>query len=84
MVVQNGEAASLGERAAQAGGGGNRSGERCGEARGGCSPFIGARERGEGWPGRLTPTLMALMPLKTGRLDERLRSVIKEGNQGTG
>jgi hypothetical protein len=43
MVVQNGEAASLGERAAQAGGGGNRSGERCGEARGGCSPFIGAR-----------------------------------------
>jgi hypothetical protein len=26
----------------------NESGERCGEARGGCSPFIGA---GEGWPG---------------------------------
>jgi hypothetical protein len=41
MVVQNGEAVVLGERAAQAGRGGNRSGERCGEARGGCSPFIG-------------------------------------------
>jgi hypothetical protein len=47
-VVQNGEAATLGERAAQAGREGNRSGERCGEARGGCSPFIGAG----GAPGR--------------------------------
>jgi hypothetical protein len=43
MMVQNGEAAVLGERAAQAGREGNRSGERCGESRGGCSPFIGAR-----------------------------------------
>jgi hypothetical protein len=42
MAVQNGEAAVLGERAAQAGREGNRSRERCGEARGGCSPFIGA------------------------------------------
>jgi hypothetical protein len=33
---------------AQAGRDGNRSGERCGEARGGCSPFIGAG----GAPGR--------------------------------
>jgi hypothetical protein len=40
-AVQNGEAAVLGERAAQAGREGNRSGERCGEARGGRSPFIG-------------------------------------------
>jgi hypothetical protein len=47
-AVQNGEAASLGERAAQAGREGNRCGERCGEARGGCSPFIGAG----GAPGR--------------------------------
>jgi hypothetical protein len=47
-VVQNGEAATLGERAAQAGREGNRSGERCGEARGGCSPLIGA----VGSPGR--------------------------------
>jgi hypothetical protein len=37
----------------------------------------------EGRLGRLTPALMALTPLKMGRLDERLRSVIKEGNQGT-
>jgi hypothetical protein len=36
-TVQNGEATALGERAAQAGREGNRSGERCGEARGGCS-----------------------------------------------
>jgi hypothetical protein len=47
-MVQNGEAAVLGEMAAQARGEENRSGERCGEARGGCSPFIGA----EGAPGR--------------------------------
>jgi hypothetical protein len=40
-VVQNGEAAALGERAAQVVREGNRSGERCSEARGGCSPFIG-------------------------------------------
>jgi hypothetical protein len=40
--MQNGEAAALGERAAQAGREGNRSRERCGEARGGSSPFIGA------------------------------------------
>jgi hypothetical protein len=48
-VVQNGEAAALGERAAQAGREGNWSGERCFEARGGCSPFIvaeGAPESG--------------------------------------
>jgi hypothetical protein len=52
-VVLNGEAAALSERAAQAGREGNRSGERCGEARGGCSPFIragGAPGRG-GWGG---------------------------------
>jgi hypothetical protein len=47
-VVQNGEAAALGERVAPAGREGNRSRERCGEARGGCSPFIGAEEA----PGR--------------------------------
>jgi hypothetical protein len=48
MMVQNGEAVALGERAAQAGREGNRSGQRCGEARGGCSPFIGVG----GAPGR--------------------------------
>jgi hypothetical protein len=84
-VVQNREAAVLGERATQAGREGNRSRERCDEARGGCSPFY--RGRGsteEGWPGRLTSALMGLMPLKMGRLDERLRSAIEEGNQGAG
>jgi hypothetical protein len=40
-MVQNGEVVAFGERAAQAGREGNRSGERCGEARGGCSSFIG-------------------------------------------
>jgi hypothetical protein len=49
--VQNGEAAALGERAALAGREGNRSGERCGEAQGGCSPFIGSRERRGGVAG---------------------------------
>jgi hypothetical protein len=47
-TVQNGEAAALGERASQAGREGNRNGERCGEARGGCSPFIGAGEHRAG------------------------------------
>jgi hypothetical protein len=78
--MQIGEAAALGERAAHAGREGNRSGERCGEAQGGWSPFIGAG----GAPGWLTPVLMALTPLKMGRLDERLWSAIKEGNQGAG
>jgi hypothetical protein len=45
MAVQIGEAAALGERASQAGREGNRSAERCDEARGGCSPFIGPGER---------------------------------------
>jgi hypothetical protein len=68
-MVQKGEVAVLGERAAQAGGEGNMSGERCSEARGGCSPFIGAGgSTGEGWPGRLMPALMASTPLKTAGL----------------
>jgi hypothetical protein len=54
-MVQNGAAAALGERAAQAEREGNRSGERCGEARGGCSPFIGDG----GAPGRGGRELMA-------------------------
>jgi hypothetical protein len=47
-AVHNGEQAALGERATHTGREGNRSGERCGEAQGGCSPFIGAGEA----PGR--------------------------------
>jgi hypothetical protein len=47
-VVQNREAASLGEDTAQACREGKRSGERCGATRGWCSHFIGAG----GAPGR--------------------------------
>jgi hypothetical protein len=43
----------------------------------------GNRSAREGWPRRLMPALMALTPFKRGWLDERLRSAIKEGNQGT-
>jgi hypothetical protein len=46
--------------------------------------YRGPGERRGGVAGRLMPALMALMPLKTGQLDERLRSAIKEGNQGAG
>jgi hypothetical protein len=57
----------LSERAAQAWREGKRSGERCGETRWGCSPFIGGRgSAGEGWPRSLMPALMALTPLKMG------------------
>jgi hypothetical protein len=73
-----GSAASvLSESAAQAWREGKRSGERCGETRWGCSPFIGGRgSTGEGWTGSLTPTLMALTPLKMG---ESLRGDLREG-----
>jgi hypothetical protein len=46
--------------------------------------YRGQGSAGEGWPGPLMPALMALTPLKMGWLDERLRSAIKEGNQGAG
>jgi hypothetical protein len=46
--------------------------------------YRGPGERRGGLAERLTLALMALMPFKRGRLDERLRSVIKEGNQGVG
>jgi hypothetical protein len=39
--------------------------------------YRGRGSAGEGWLGRLTPALMALTPLKAGRLDERLRRGIK-------
>jgi hypothetical protein len=48
MVVQNREAAALGEDTAQAWREGKRSRERCGATRGWCSPFIGPG----GAPGR--------------------------------
>jgi hypothetical protein len=46
--------------------------------------YRGPGERRGGVAGWLTPTLVALTPLETGRLDERLRSAIKEGNQALG
>jgi hypothetical protein len=65
MTVQEVEAAALGERKAQVWREAKRGWKRCGELWGWCSPFIGAGgSTGEGWPGRLMPTLMALMPLK--------------------
>jgi hypothetical protein len=67
----------LGERVAQAWREGKRSEERCGETRWRCSPFIcGRGSAGEGWPGSLTPALMALTPLKMG---EDLRGDLREG-----
>jgi hypothetical protein len=39
--------------------------------------YRGWGSAGEGWLGRLTSALMALTPLKTGWLDERLRREIK-------
>jgi hypothetical protein len=41
--------------------------------------YRGRGSAGEGWSGSLTPALMALTSLKTGRLDERLRREIKGG-----
>jgi hypothetical protein len=46
--------------------------------------YRGSGECQGGVVGRLTLALMALTPLKMGRLDERLRSAINEGNQGEG
>jgi hypothetical protein len=50
---------------------------------GGCSSsFYSGRGGTPGWGRRKRPVVMALMPLMVGRLDEGLRSEIKEGNQG--
>jgi hypothetical protein len=57
-----------------------RSEERLGEVRG--TPGVvlafyrGQGSSGEGWPGGLMPTLMALMPLK---MEEGLRGELREG-----
>jgi hypothetical protein len=56
-----------------------REGKRCGEVRGWCSPFIGAR----GTPGRggrgVTVVLMSLTPLKMARLRGGLRRGLDGG-----
>jgi hypothetical protein len=46
--------------------------------------YRGPGERKGGVAERLMPALVALTLLKMGWLDERLRSAIKEGNQGVG
>jgi hypothetical protein len=47
-----------------------RGGERSGEARGWCSPFIGAGEEHAGARKGKRSAAMALMPLKARRLNE--------------
>jgi hypothetical protein len=70
---------ALGEREARARREGNESGERCGEARGGCSPFIGV-EGAAGRGGRAANTdVNVFNDIEDGRLDERLRIGIKGG-----
>jgi hypothetical protein len=70
---------ALGERKSRVRREGNVSGERCGEARGGCSPFIGAG----GAPGRVAGAVNAdvngFNAVEDCRLDERLRRGIKGG-----
>jgi hypothetical protein len=64
-MVQKGEVAALSERKARVWREADRGWKRCSEFWGWCSPFIGAGgSAGEGWPVWLTPTLMALTPLK--------------------
>jgi hypothetical protein len=70
---------ALGEREARARREGNESGERCGEARGGSSPFIGARGAA-GRGGRAVNTgVNVFNDIEDDRLDERLRRGIKGG-----
>jgi hypothetical protein len=80
MVVQNWEAAALGEDTAQACREGKEAGERCGATRGWCSPFIGAG----GTPGRkcrwVTAGDLWPMPLMAGEgVNGASRGGIKAG-----
>jgi hypothetical protein len=82
-VVQNREAAALGEDTAQACTMGKRSGERCGATRGWCSPFIGVG----GAPGRkcrwVTAGDLRLTPLLAGKgVNGDSRGGIKAGEEG--
>jgi hypothetical protein len=70
---------ALGERKARARRGGNVSGERCGEARGGCSPFIGAGEHRGGVAKAVNADVNEFNAIEDYRLDERLRRGIKGG-----
>jgi hypothetical protein len=79
-VVQNREAAALGEDTAHACREGKEAGERCGATRGWCSPFIGAG----GAPGRkcqwVTAEDLRSMPLMAGEgINGDSRGEIKAG-----
>jgi hypothetical protein len=79
-VVQNWEAAVLGEDTAQACREGKEAGERCGGTRGWCSPFIGAGAA----PGRkcrwVTAGDLRPMPLMAGEgVNGASRGEIKVG-----
>jgi hypothetical protein len=70
---------ALGEGKARARREGNVSGERCGEARGGCSPFIGVGERRGGVAGAVNADINGFNVIEDCWLDERLRRGIKGG-----
>jgi hypothetical protein len=61
-----------------------RGGERSGEARGWCSPFIGAGEGHAGVRKGETAGGNGLNVIEVGWLNEGLRGGIKRGNQGGG
>jgi hypothetical protein len=69
----------LGERKARAWREGNVSGERCGGAREGCSPFIWAGEHRGGVARAVNADINGFNAIKDCRLDERLRRGIKGG-----
>jgi hypothetical protein len=70
---------ALGEREARARREGNESGERCGEARRDCSPFIGSGEHRGEVAGAVNAGVNVFNDIEEGRLDERLRREIKGG-----
>jgi hypothetical protein len=70
---------ALGERKARARRGRNVSRERCGEARGGCSPFIGAGGASGRVAGVVNANVNGFNAIEDYRLDERLRRGIKGG-----
>jgi hypothetical protein len=55
------------------------SGERCGEARRGCSPFIGLRECRGGVAEVVNASVNGFNAIEDGWLDERLSREIKGG-----
>jgi hypothetical protein len=70
---------ALGEGKARARREGNVSGDRCGDARGGCSPFIGAGERRGGVARAVNANINGFNTIEDCRLDERLWRGIKGG-----